>query len=128
MNAQARQVASALRAAADALERLPAGATVAIPTIDVFARNLEELIAVRKALGGLCTKHALPSWFFLRRDFDGTKVEINVARTVACKRVKVGEHVVPAQEAVPEHTEDIYEWQCPDSVLAENGEPSEAKP
>jgi hypothetical protein len=48
---------------------------------------------------------------YTKKFADGFTLYLETANPT-CERVKVGEKVIPA---VPEHTEDVYEWQCPDA-------------
>lgn len=61
----------------------------------------------------------------------GAIVSVSANRDVVCKRVVVGTKTVPAEperiiEARPERTEEIVEWECPESFVALKSEEEEA--
>ena len=53
----------------------------------------------------------------------GATVSISAKRDTVCKKLVVGKKIVPSAPeriipAMPEHEEDIVEWECPESFLA----------
>ncbi len=64
-------------------------------------------------------------------NFGYTKFQIEIAKEFSCRRVKVGEKVIPATEehtvpAEPERVEDVYKYECPESFLALKDEAASA--
>ncbi len=94
-------------------------------TINIFAADKEKLIELRRATG-LSQKVEAGEFFMFRKEFrGGWKVDLNVNKQHTCERVKVGTKVVPAKPprsielpAEPEKVEDVYEWKCPETILA----------
>lgn len=95
-------------------------------TIDVFidedtGDSKQQLIKIARMLGH-SKKDQFGSWYVLTAPVaDGVQIDFNANREKVCTKVVVGqrERIVPAQEAVKEHTimEPIYEWQCDESLL-----------
>lgn len=50
--------------------------------------------------------------------WSGLRVTVRTGPGAFCEKVKTGERVVPAQEALPERVEDVYEWRCADPIRA----------
>lgn len=103
-----------LRALADFLAEHP---DVPLPslTLNAFVDTKAEIAAIaRVAPWG---KNHNGDWFFLTRSFAGTvRLDINVPRGQVCERVVIGQRTVPA------HEEDIVEWKCDESLLADAAE------
>ena len=82
---------------------------------EVFGKNVAAAGSVEKeADGGFLNATVM---------FGDIKFQIYIGQEKVCKRVKVGEKVIPATEAKlidaePERVEYVYEYQCPDSFLA----------
>ena len=57
------------------------------------------------------------SFFFLRKHFGPIELDVCTSRDQVCRRVVVGQRVVQAQPATLEHTEDLIEWVCNDSLF-----------
>lgn len=115
--------ADELRILTDFLDAHPA----AVPRyqcirMDHFVDTLDEATAVRRAVGGQWTKHEMGSFFVLRRRITPhTTIEVTLAREQACERVQVGTEtvMVPAEDApMVEVEQPVYEWKCPESLLA----------
>ena len=84
----------------------------------------ENLRLVREAMGS-CEKEFVNGLFRLRATLpSGLKVTAVFAQSLVCQSVKVGTKVVSARPAVPEHEEDVYEWQCSESILRDADTPS----
>jgi hypothetical protein len=54
-------------------------------------------------------------------------VDLYSSKKDICRRIQVGEKEIPEQiipakpeEIIPAHTEPIYEWRCPESILEKN--------
>lgn len=80
----------------------------------------DELIPLRRAVGlpasKVFTDYDVGFEFAITED---VTLRIVTSRSAVCERVQTGTRTVPAQPAVEEHEEPVYEWICPDSVLAE---------
>ena len=115
----ANEVASGLRGLADWFEKHPEHLQQLVPgfhfRFDLWPSTLEQVRELRRILGKV-EKRLTGGCFNLAHDFGGgVCVEVNVPRDKVCKRVVTGHRVIPAR---PERTEEIVEWQCPDSILA----------
>lgn len=114
-----------LRELADFLEKHPK----LVPsyggeTINVFAYTKKDLAEMAREMG-TCEKLDQDYWFTMRKKFPPHKFDLNITREKVCTKVKTGTRVVEkpdpdALKAVPRISveEDIYEWKCPESVLA----------
>lgn len=65
--------------------------------------------------------------------FGDEKLQICIKQELVCTRIKVGTQVVEATEeftvvAVPEHTEDVYKFECPESFIALKNKAAEEVP
>lgn len=92
--------------------------------IDLFAYTPEEM-AEKTAMLGTSTKAKKGDWYCMARGFGPHRLELNIASDKFCERVQIGTKTVekPDPEAlkqVPtvEVEEPVYEWICPESVLA----------
>lgn len=105
-----------LRQIADWLEQHPN-----VPLPNTMALNC--LMMRREDFGpasrgsGPWEKAATESFFVLRHKFQVMSVDLYAYRGKVCERVVVGKKVIPAQ---PEREEDIVEWHCPESILADS--------
>lgn len=81
-------------------------------TFDLFTWDKDDFDAQSSAIGGFREKVVEGSYAVTRRRFGPHKVDVNISREAVCERVQVGERIVPAQAAVEEHVEPVYEWQC----------------
>ena len=94
------------------------------------ANSKEQLAAIIRAFGGPCQKKygvSFSTSFDLDLQFGSITMRITAERSTVCRPMVVGkkkvkEVVVPAREEkiLPEHEEDIVEWQCGESLLAES--------
>lgn len=96
--------------------------TFKAPNLEFDVRNREDFVAFVRAMGSFekerdsystGAKFELPS---------GTYVKVETARENVCKKIVVGKRTVEAQPerilaAIPEHEEDVVEWECPESFL-----------
>lgn len=53
----------------------------------------------------------------------GATISVSASREVVCKKVLAGTKTIPAKEeeiipAQPEHEEEIYKWECPESFIS----------
>lgn len=117
--AQRQRFIESIRKAADFLEQFPEIPVRTVANLFVPCNDPSE---VRGKGYGLLRKIAGSDTFYFIKDF-GNQVELNftLKRDQICKKVKVGEKIVAATEektipATPEHVEEIFEWQCPDSI------------
>jgi hypothetical protein len=118
-----KDVITGLREYADFLEQHPSVPEPCITTFNVFAWSPDEFRAMAREIGA-AKKGENGSWLYLRKTFGNGAVgfDLNTGRDAICTRKVVGTRIVPAKpatEATPETTEDIIEWDCPDSILAE---------
>jgi hypothetical protein len=87
---------------------------------NVFAHDAGEM-AAKARLMGKANKREQGDWYFLERSFGPHSIALNISREKICERVQVGTKRVmkPAPNAPQiEVEEPVYEWSCPDSVLA----------
>ena len=120
----AAEFARSLHAIAEFYEANP---NMPVPYVDIFntfVQSKGDMIHCARMLG-TCDKSVTNDWFELQRNFGQIKLVVNIRRDSVCERVKVGERVVPEQhlpareaEIVPEHTENVYEWKCPEALLS----------
>lgn len=114
-----------LREMADWYEAHPDMRAPRYASINIFAEDKADFISLRRA-SGLRDKHDGDVWMYFSKHFRGElEIQINVEREKVCRRVQVGERVVPAQVAKPETVEPVYEWKC-DSILEGTEQPAEA--
>ena len=104
-----------LRQIADFYETHPEIPTPYVDKLFAFLQTRDQMTEVARAIG-TCEKGADDNYFWLRKTFGTFKVEWNVSRNVACRRVVVGTREVPEQ-VIAAHTEEIVEWHC-DPILA----------
>lgn len=90
--------------------------------INVYVTNLK---AMAKHVGS-CEKKVDDTYFELSKKFGVITVNFFAYRSDVCERVQVGAREIPEQilpakpeEVIPAHTEPIYEWKCPESILEE---------
>ena len=83
--------------------------------INVMCDTKEEVAAFAQA--GSWTKEYTDNWFILRRQFGDITLDVNIYREEVCRKVEVGEKVIPAQPVQPQRTEKVYEWVCEDASL-----------
>lgn len=117
---------SGLRAVADFFEQNPEVEAEDYPhTFNFPGRTKEDLAVAAKALGH-AEKQVTDSHFVIHGVIGGHILDFYNNRDAICERIKVGEKVIPAvtlparAEAViiPARIEEVYEWKCPDSLLA----------
>lgn len=111
-----------LRELADFLEARPEIEMWGGLTINLFADTNEKFAEAARTMGS-CNKLTDGAYFMLRKEFSGgIKVDVNRNREAICTKVKIGEKIIPAVPetvlpAKPAHVEEVYEWQCPESIL-----------
>lgn len=89
-------------------------------TLHLFCTDKESIKTMIRWLGQ-ADKDSTGSDIILRGKKDGIKVCLWIAKNLTCKKVKKTIEVPaqPAREAVPAHTEEVEEWECPESLLEE---------
>lgn len=82
------------------------------------------LAAVAKA-GGKVAKNYTETEIQVEVRFGSILLRYDAPREKVCERVKVGEKIIPAKVVpareemfIPEKVEEIFEWKCPESLLA----------
>ncbi len=119
-----------LRDLADFLEQHPDFPSLPLDggsalTIMSYTLTREQLASMPRTLGGRWDKDADDTYYHLRRRFGPHQVQLYTSRGDVCERVQVGTRTVqqPAPDAPPVPMVDVevpvYEWRCPDSLLAD---------
>jgi len=112
-----RKACQALRDAADFLEKHPQPYLSQIAIL-IPCDDKEEIARLTQGAGGLSKEFGLEH-FGLRKTFaDNVYIEWYVHRNQVCEKI-VHQKIVPAQPAQPERIEEVIEWSCPKSILAE---------
>jgi hypothetical protein len=116
--------ADGLREMADFADRHPDLFNSRGEKFNIFATDAKDFARKARALGK-ADKIQEGSFYILRRRFGPHMVDLNIFRKELCEKVLVGTKIVSRQDpeliaAVPviEVTEDVYEWHCPESILA----------
>jgi hypothetical protein len=95
--------------------------------LNIYVQDKTGLAEMAKELGS-ADKHESSYYFSLKKMFGKHSIEVNAQRDKVCTKIKVGtkisekyepEALELAMAAVPkiEVEEDIFEWQCPESIL-----------
>jgi len=95
--------------------------------INIYVADKAGLAEMAKELG-TADKHESTYYFSLIKKFGQHKVEVNASRDKVCTKIKTGTKITKkhdpeavsealAQLPTIEVEEDVYEWQCPDSIL-----------
>lgn len=105
-----------LRELADFLEKhraapLPVGYLNAFPDDDI------DLASIARAIGS-AEKDFNGDWLFLNKQFGPIQYAVSIKRERFCEKRVIGTRIVPAS---PEHEEEIFAWDCVESILAGNG-------
>ena len=111
-----------MREMLDYLEARPDVPMPYLMSINAFA-GADDLGKIAKAMGGV-DKDIVGDSFFLRRTFGSLSLDVNFPRDEVCERRVVGTKTIAAKAAVPMHEVDVYEWDCPPSILAPVEPPS----
>lgn len=114
-----------LRKLADFLESRPGLTFYEEFDLSCFVYSDEEFTASVKAIGTF-DKVFVGDFFVARKIFGGgVRFDVNRKRDKVCTRVVVGQKTIPAEPekiitvpAKPERVEEVFEWQCPKSLLA----------
>lgn len=125
MDDQRQQFIDGLRSLADFME---ANAVVPVPYIGSMihtVRDREAFIPIARALGA-GTKEYTNEYFFFGKSFGQEIIyKLVIKREKVCEAKVVGTRIIPAhviparrEEEIAEHTEEIIEWECKDSILA----------
>lgn len=89
-------------------------------TCYLFANHASDMAAKARLLGK-ANKHEGDKWYWLDRPFGPHHIALNISREKICERIQVGtQKVMKPDPETPqvEVEEPVYEWSCPDSVLA----------
>lgn len=116
MNAERTDFVNGLRALADFIEKNEALPVPYSSPFNFFVNTKAELRDMQRIVGGKLEKDATDHYFYLRRLFGPLKLDINISREEVCERIVLG------KRTVPEHEEDIVQWRCADSILADEVE------
>lgn len=95
--------------------------------INIYVPDKEALAEMAKELGTADKKEST-YYFSLEKKLGMHKIEVNASREKVCTKIKTGtkitkkhdpDAVSAALAELPEIEveEDVYEWQCPDSIL-----------
>ena len=105
-----------LRAMADYIESRPfdENTPFTAPDIYIFLNTATEFGETVAAAGSV-VKSADGEFLNATISFGDSMLQIAIQQDLVCERVKTGEKLI---KAVPEHTKDIFEYQCPESFLA----------
>lgn len=101
----------AMRQLLDFLEARPE-LPFTVPTVMASIGSREEMRQCALALGE-AEKEYEGNWFNVYRMFGPIKYEVFCNRELVCEKRVVG------TRTVPEHTEEVVEWECGDSLLAQ---------
>ncbi len=103
-----------IRAALDYLETNP---DVPMPFFGILNASAEkdDLSKIAKAMSPV-DKKVDSGYFILERMFGKVKYHVNFPREGICTPTVVGTEVVP-RLVIAEHTREIVEWNCPESIL-----------
>lgn len=102
------------------IDFLEANPCVPLPSFDMntYAENAEEFVTLRRVMGAT-DKYDCGDWMYFRKRFSGdVRLDLNISKEQTCERVKVGTRKVAATPALPERTDDVFEWKCSGSILA----------
>jgi hypothetical protein len=104
-----------LRDLAVFLESHPAVPTPYSNDINVFVSTKEELATIARS--STWAKDVNDDYFWLVKRFVGNvSIQVNTTRDNVCRRVVVGQKVIPAQ---PERIVDDVQWECDDPLLSD---------
>jgi hypothetical protein len=131
MSEKSDKMVAGLRELADFFEERPElceVGTVSATTFYVFTYSPEQFAEAVRLLGK-GAKSAHGDWFNVTRQFGIIDLQVTAQRDNLCERVQTGTKVVKARdpqlvrealEDIPEvETEEpVFEWSCPESVLA----------
>jgi hypothetical protein len=112
MSDERQALIQGLRDFADFLESNEGVPTPCGSGFDAFVQTKEELAAAARAIGN-STKEVLNQWYYLHKAFGPVRYDVNIAREKVCVKKVIG------TKTVPQHTEEIVEWECSDSILGE---------
>ena len=125
------EVIQGMRDLANFLEENPDVKFDAYPGFTAFVKADELPVVARKI--GAAEKVASDMFYSLRKWFGPICMDWTCDREQVCQKVATGTRVIPAEPertvvlpAKPEREEVVYEWKCPDSLLAKVSELTEA--
>jgi hypothetical protein len=84
---------------------------------DKYLRPAREKMQQIARVLGRADKELMSDWFSLKKKFgDFVMLEFTSNRKVVCRKVVKGTRTIPEQ-VIPEHEEEIVEWECNDPLL-----------
>ena len=105
-----------LHEVADFLASHPAVPLPYLKMLNAFCETREELATVARC--ATWTKDAKGGYFYLSRPFGSFRFDVNIAREKVCRRIVTGQVAVPAKPAEAARMENVYTWECDESLLA----------
>lgn len=105
------EFAAGLRAIADWYDAHPEAPQPADISVQLFGEGARELAPDLVRALSPCEKEHDVVWVTLRRDFLGLSLAFHLWREAVCEKRVVG-RVTKKALFVPEHEEDIVEWDC----------------
>lgn len=119
-----REVVQSLRALANFYEAHPDLILPHEPQLSICPEGRSGMAATAKIFGS-CEKNVDEAFYRLIKKFGVIELRAIEYRSAVCERIVIGvkeipETILPAREEtiVPAHVEEIYEWHCPESLLA----------
>lgn len=105
-----------LREIADYVESRPFDEDLPIfaPSTYIFCEDATQFGRAVAAAGD-AEKSAVNEFLDVTVMFGSTRFQITIEQEKVCRRIKIGEEIIPAQ---PECVKDIYKYECPDSFIA----------
>lgn len=118
-----KEFVSSLRELADYYESNPGTPLPPYPVLNIFASRDPAIAKCQFRQFGNFDKEYMDTWFAASKKFGVIRLDLCAPRDQVCQKVVTGtrtipERIIPAspETLVPEHVEEIYEWQC-DPVL-----------
>lgn len=108
-----------LRELADWLEANPEVKTPHFSDFNIWSIDREQFIKQAHLIGSGEKRQAY-GYLMIEKRFGALTFALNIQQASVCTRIQVGERDVPARAAVAAHTEPIYEWECPESLMKED--------
>ena len=112
-----QEFTKSLRMFADFFDNNPLVPLPTLDRIDIWTVDKKEFINIIKLLGSGIKKYE-ESYIVFKTERFIMPLEVNIARGYICERVLVETKKVP-ELIIPEHDEEVYEWNCPESLLSE---------
>jgi hypothetical protein len=118
---------SGIRSLADWMEQHPSMPTPSsMGVANIYAGSRARLLELRHACGLKDKATFHDEYVGFRKTFsENVRLEVFCTKDKTCKRVQVGEKVIPATPEMlvpgkPERVEPVYEWKCPESILMDD--------